>query len=168
MEKVVNTKKPGDVYPLRRDRALQPRSSSGEVTAGFRVHFTTEAGTGMTHKVSGVLWEHEARDLADRIAATPGLKLLATPDRPDGIERVRGSNSPLHEKSPQPDTFEFYRRESARYGEMFANSTDTDRKLLVAATFQLRVLSRLAGDVLAERRAECQAIFAEHAQPASS
>lgn len=148
--------RPESIYPLRRDRTVSLRNAGQEVVAGFRVHYRISGDAPSTHRVSDILWEHEAHDFAATISATEGMYLMTCGSRPDGVEKVRGVNSrPM--KDPMPDSMDHYRRKSADYGQRFRSEQDMAKKLLLVSTFKLRVLDPLEN--VPDKQAECLAIF---------
>ena len=88
-----NAVRPGEVYPLR---SRDVRHGSDEVVAAFRVHYRLHGQPENQHKVTDLMWEHEAREFADMMAKS-GVTLVSGPGRPGGIERVRGYNNQPYE-----------------------------------------------------------------------
>jgi hypothetical protein len=113
--------RPESVYQVRRDRALRPRRVTPEVTAAFRVHWSQPNGSENVHKVSDLLWESEAVTLADTLSTIPGVVLLATPDRPRGIESVRGHED-TYKTADSLLPFAWHRTKAEQIGERVAEA----------------------------------------------
>lgn len=58
------------------------------VAVEFRVHYRIEFDR--VHRFADYEFEHEAVEFAAKVASFPGYELVETPDRPGGIEALRG------------------------------------------------------------------------------
>lgn len=108
--------RPTDGVAIRGDRARAgSRHASEPVTVAFRVHYAYEADSSK-HHVTEPMWEHEAVEFADRVASFPGMRLVASPDRPRGIESVRGWDR-VSRASALPDTESYLIAKAKRLAE---------------------------------------------------
>lgn len=82
--------RPTDGVVVRGDRA-RPGARHGAATTAvaFRVHYQYDIDPSL-HYVSEDMWEHEAVDFANKVDSFPGMSLVATVNRPRGIETIRG------------------------------------------------------------------------------
>lgn len=151
------SKRPENVYRVKRDTAISSRLVRPEMTVAFRVHYHHPSDPSDYHRVSGLLYESEAATLAENLIAA-GFKLLDIPEyRPGGIETVYGWED--DRKTPEAlEPFAWHRRKALEFGELFRAESDVMKKLAIAAAFKARVLDKLGEECSVER--ELRELFA--------
>lgn len=87
---------------VKGDSAYSARLATPTVAVAFRVHYGVEADPS-DHRVTDLLWEDEACTFSRAVAAFPGMRLIASESRPDGIEAVQGWARPPAPRNPFPD-----------------------------------------------------------------
>lgn len=137
------SKRPENVYRVKRDRTISSRLVTPEMTVAFRVHYHHPSDPTNYHRVSPLLYESEAATMAENLV-TAGFKLLDIPEyRPGGIERVGGWDN-VHESLTALEPFTWYRRKALEFGVLFRAEDDVMKKLAIAAAFKARVLDKLS------------------------